>query len=313
MIFFQRIRETEVGAGDHPMDQCMEAGQDVGSQLGWAVDFVLSNGSLDRPGWLESPLLPFLMNSPNIPQILLLASLASLQASASIFLGSADPFGVLAGTSITSTGTTVVNGDLGVYPGLSITGFPPGVVNGTVVAGGSVAQQALADALAAYVSLGTEIPSQNLTGSDLGGLTLGSGVRKFDAAAQLTGILTLDGGGNSAARFDFLIGSTLTTSVSSSIVLINGARADNVYWRVGTSTTLGVGSDFAGTVLADQSVTVNSGAQVLGRIFAIQGTASLDANSITVPSAIPEVESMFPIGALCLVAGLMIRRSSKSR
>lgn len=250
------------------------------------------------------------MKSLPFCQLAALSSLFAAQASASIFLGSSDSYAVFGGTSVTSIGGTILNGDLGVYPGVAITGFPPGVVNGTIDAGGAAAQQAGADALAAYLALGGETPSENLTGSDLGGLTLGPGVRNFNTSAQLTGVLTLDAGGNSAARFDFLVGTTLTTSVASSVVLINGAQADNVFWRVGTSSTIGVGSLFSGTVLADQSITLNSGTSVSGRLLALNGTASLNNNVISVPASVPEVESLAPLGAACLVAGILHRKYS---
>ncbi len=252
------------------------------------------------------------MHSSAFPQILLLSSLFAARASASIFLGSADSYAVFGGASVTSAGSTVLNGNLGVSPGLSVTGFPPGVVNGSIHSGDSSAQQAGADALTAYLALGGESPIQNLTGSDLGGLTLGPGVRKFDTTAQLTGTLTLDGGGNSAARFDILIGTTLTTSVASSIVLTNGAQPDNVYWRIGTSATIGGGSLFSGTVLADQSITLNSGAEVTGRLLALNGTTTLNNNIVSAPASVPEVESLLPIAMLCLTAGVLRRRATSA-
>ncbi len=236
-------------------------------------------------------------------QSLFLFTVLLPQAKAAVFLGTADGFAVFAGTSVVSTGGSVVIGDMGVYPGLTITGFAPGVVVGVTYSGGSVAQQAQVDALAAFTALGNETSIQNLTGIDLGSLSLGPGVRNFDTTAQLTGTLTLDAGGNSAARFDFLIGTTLTSAAASSINLINGARADNVYWRIGTSSTLGAGTVFSGSLLADQSITLNAGASVSGRLFAINGTTTLDNNAITDPSAIPEVETFWSLGILCSVAG----------
>jgi hypothetical protein len=248
------------------------------------------------------------MNSLRLSQAVAFTSLFAARATASIFLGSSDSYAVFGGTSVTSAGSTILNGDLGVYPGVSITGFPPGVVNGTVHTGDAAAQQAGADALAAYVALGGESPIQNLSGSDLGGLTFGPGVRNFNTSAQLTGVLTLDAGGNSAARFDFLVGTTLTTAVASSVVLINGALPDNVFWRVGTSSTLGVSSLFSGTVLADQSITVNAGANVSGRLLALNGTTTLVNNVISAPAAIPEIESLAPLGVLCLAAGILRKK-----
>ena len=193
---------------------------------------------------------------------LILSALVALagflpQSKASILL-SADSFGVLGASTVTSTGNTVVNGNLGLYPGTSITGFGPGIVHGTIHDTDAVAQQAQADALTAYNILAGETVSQNgtLTGQDLGGMTLTPGVYFFSAVAQLTGILTLDAQGDSNARFDFQIGSTLTTAGSSSIVLTNGAQADNVFWQVGSSATLGADTSFDGSILADQSITL---------------------------------------------------------
>lgn len=241
-----------------------------------------------------------------------LVALAGLlpQGTAASILGDADSFGVLGASTVTSTGSTVITGDLGVFPGTAITGFLPGIVNGTTYAGGPVAQQAQADALAGFLALGAGTPIQNLTGMDLGGLTLGPGVRNFDSSAQLTGILTLDAGGDSNARFDFLIGSTLTTGTGSIVNLINGATADNVFWQVGSSATVGVGTSFAGSIVADQSITMNTGASLLGRAVALNGAVTLDNNVITAP--IPEAGSLWALaGCVPLVGGwqwLALRR-----
>ena len=216
------------------------------------------------------------------------------QGQANPLLGSADSFAVLGASTVTSTGATVLNGDLGVHEGTAITGFPPGIVNGTTYAGGAVAAQAQADALIAYNALVGEAPDAELTGQDLGGLTLSPGVRNFTSSAQLTGILTLDAGGNSDARFDFQIGSTLTTASASSVILINGARADNVFWQVGESATLGTGTSFLGTILADTSITLNTLASLDGRALALDGAVTLDGNLITVPTAIPEPAAFWP-------------------
>ena len=205
------------------------------------------------------------------------------QSKANVILDSADSFAVLGSSTVANTGNTVLNGNLGVYPGLTISGFSPGIVNGATYAGGSVAQQAQADVLTAYTALSSEASIQDLTGQDLGGLTLGPGVRNFSAVAQLTGTLILDAQGNSNARFDFQIGSTLTTASSSSIVLTNGAQADNVFWQVGSSATLGADTLFDGSILADQSITLNAGASMFGRALAMNAAVTLDDNVITVP------------------------------
>jgi len=204
------------------------------------------------------------------------------QSKAALYLGAADSFAVLGGSTVTSIGNTILNGDLGVSPGTTITGFyPPGIVNGTIYAGGLVAANAHADALNVYNILAGETSIQTLTGQDLGGLTLLPGVYRFDSSAQLTGTLTLNAGNNPDARFDFLIGSTLTTASSSSISLINGAQAGNVFWQVGSSATLGADTSFDGSILADQSITFNTGASMSGRALALNGAVTLDGNEIT--------------------------------
>lgn len=203
------------------------------------------------------------------------------ESKAQGILNSAGTFVVLGGSTVTSIGDTVLNGDLGVYPGTVITGFGPGIVNGATYAGGSVAAQAQADALNAYNTLSSETPIQDLTGQNLGGLTLTSGVRSFDATAQLTGTLTLDAQNNPDAIFVFQIGSTLATASSSSIVLINGAQAGNVFWQVGTSATLGAGTSFDGSILADTSITLDNGTSLDGGALALNGAVSLDDNVIT--------------------------------
>jgi len=214
------------------------------------------------------------------------------QSQAALDLGSADSFAVLGGSTVTSSGNTVLNGNLGVSPGTTITGFTfsptpgLGIVNGTTYAGGSVAANAHSAAVAAYDVLFYETPNQNLSGQDLGVgvLTLVlPGVWKFDATARLTGTLTLDARGDPNARFDFLIGSTLGTDSGSSVVLTGGAQAGNVFWQVGSSATLGADTSFYGSILADQSITLNNGASMSGRALALNAAVTLDANVITVP------------------------------
>ena len=215
------------------------------------------------------------------------------QSKASLSLGSAGSFAVLGGSGVTSTGNTVLNGDLGVAPGTAITGFDSGDsgnVNGAIHNDDEVAKLAQANALSAYNTLRTlrsETSTHNLTGQDLGGLTLVAGVYSFDSSAQLTGTLTLSGSGD----FIFLIGSTLTTASDSSIVL-SGAQACNVFWQVGSSATLGTGTSFNGSILADQSITFNTGASMSGSALALNGTVTLDDNVIT---AVPEAAAIWPL------------------
>jgi len=211
---------------------------------------------------------------------------ASSPGWAAPILGSASSFAVFGGASVTSTGTTVITGELGVSPGTSVTGFyPPGVViGGTVHSNDGLAISAAADFLSAYTTLGGSAVTQNLTGGDLGVGILGSltpGVYKFDTTAQLTGALTLDGGNDPYAQFIFLIGSALTTSSASSVLLTNGAFFDNVYWLTGTAATLGAGTAFSGSILAGSSITFDAGATIVcGRALA-QASVTMINNQIS--------------------------------
>ena len=211
---------------------------------------------------------------------------ASAQAEAQI-LGTAETFGVLAGSTVTNTGSSVITGNVGVSPGTAIVGFPPGIiVAGTQHANDGVAILAQQDLTTAYNSLMARPTQVNLTGVDLGGQVLSPAVYAFNSSAQLTGLLTLNGQGNSAAEFVFKIGSTLTTASGSSVLLINGANANNVYWVVGSSATLGTGTVFAGNIVALTSITLNTGASIIcGRALARNGAVTLDSNVITLCSA----------------------------
>jgi len=236
-----------------------------------------------------------------LPALFVLAGFVTQAgAQAVITLGSAADFAVLGGTTITSTGATIVNGDLGVSPGASILGFPPGTANGTIHLNDATAIQARADAVTAYNVVAGEAFTTDLTGQDLGGMTLTTGVYAFSATAHLLGTLTLDALGDSNARFDFQIGSTLGTAEFSQVVLINGANANNVFWQVGSSATFLASTDFAGTVLASTSITAGLGSTVDGRLMALNGALTLDGNTITAPAAIPE-----PAATVALAAGLM--------
>jgi type VI secretion system secreted protein VgrG len=234
---------------------------------------------------------------------LLLAGLLP-QTHASVDLGSAASFAVLGDSTVTSSGNTVLNGNLGVYPGTVISGFGPGVVNGTTYDNGAVAQQAASDALAAYVAMVGESPVQDLSGQDLGGLSLTPGVYEFSSSAQLTGQLTLNAQGDPNAQFIFQIGSTLTTATAASMILENGARAGNVFWDVGSSATIGSYSDISGSILAYQDITLVTGAGLEGNAIALNGAITMDDNNITV-DAIPEPNTCLPVvlGVVFLVGG----------
>ncbi len=205
-------------------------------------------------------------------------------------LGVARSFAALAGSTLTNTGsTTIVTGDVGVSPGSEITGFGPGqVTGGTYVGGDTKADQAHSDANLAYAFLAgmASIPANNLTGTDMGGLTLAPGVYKFNSSAGLTGDLVLDAGGDSGAVFVFQIASTLTTADGSTVTVINGGAdydESNVFWQVGSSATLGSGTAFTGNILAYASITLETGSSMIGNALALVGAVTLDSNSVTSP------------------------------
>jgi hypothetical protein len=210
------------------------------------------------------------------------ASLPSSAATA-IDLGAATPYAVVAGTTITNTGSSVVSGDIGLSPGTSITGFPPGNVTGTTNAADALSLGAQTSSTAAYGVAASSSPFSTVAGGTLGG-TLAPGVYQSASALALNGTVTLDGGGNPDAVFIFQAGSTLTTASGSVVVLEDGAQACNVFWQVGSSATLGTGTSFAGTILALASVTADTGATVQGRLLAQTGAVTLDDNTITVPT-----------------------------
>jgi hypothetical protein len=212
-----------------------------------------------------------------------LLSVACCFAQANVPLGTAGNFGVLGGSAATNTGATTITGNLGVSPGTSISGFPPGIVtDGTIEPGdGAVATTAQNDLTTAYNDAAGEGSTANLTGQNLGGLTLGPGVYTFNSSAQLTGTLTLSGTG----FYIFQIASTLTTASASAVVAINGADAANIFWQVGSSATLGTGTSFIGNILALASITSNTGVMMAGRLLARTGAVTLDDTTLNFPPA----------------------------
>jgi len=227
-------------------------------------------------------LFPFLIAATLALGLMIVAPAPSHGQAAADLLTAGD-FAVLAGSTVTNTGSSVINGNVGVSPGTAITGFfPPGIVNGTIHSNDAVAIQAQIDLTNAYIDLENRTPTQNLTGFDLGGQTLTAGVYRFDDAAELNGTLTLNGQNDPNSVFIFQIGSTLITGSNSSVVLINGAQGSNVFWQVGSSATLGTNTVFVGNILALTSITLNTGATIIcGSALARNGAVTLDSNTIT--------------------------------
>ena len=189
-------------------------------------------------------------------------------------------FAVLAGTTVTNTGSSVITGDVGVSPGSAVTGFPPGLASGTIHAADGAAANAQAALTTAYNDAAGRSGATTVAG-DLTGQSLVAGVYKSTSSLGLTGDLTLNAQGNADAVFIFQISSTLITGSGSHVLLANGAKACNVFWQVGSSATLGTNSVFKGNILALTSITVTTGAQVEGRALARNGAVTLDTNTLT--------------------------------
>ena len=212
---------------------------------------------------------------------------ASAAGQAPVVLGSATTFEVLAGSTVTSTGATTVNGDLGVSPGTAVTGFPPGLVNGTIHAGDAAAAQAQVDLTTAYNDAAGRTVGAITVAGNLGGQTLAPGLYKSTSSLEISsGDLTLDAQGDANAVFIFQMGSTLTTTSARQVILSGGAKAANIFWQVGSSATLGTTSVFKGNILALTSIALQTGATVEGLALARNGAVTLDSNTITIPGTV---------------------------
>jgi hypothetical protein len=212
---------------------------------------------------------------------------ATCSSSGGIPLGTACTFGILGATPVVSSiGLTHVTGDVGISPALSITGFPPGTITGAFFMGvGSLAGTAQMDLTTAY-NLAAGTPGGAALTGNIGGQTLAPGVYKATTTLGITGDLTLDGSTNPNGTWIFQVGSALTTAAGpgmSRVLLTNGAQAHNVFWQIGSSATLGTGSTFAGTIMAQASITVGTGAILNGRALARTGAVTLDSNPVNVP------------------------------
>ncbi|HEY5910659.1 MAG TPA: Ig-like domain-containing protein, partial [Verrucomicrobiae bacterium] len=211
--------------------------------------------------------------------VLMLMPHRAMAVQAPVPLGSVTTFGVLAGSTATSTGATTVNGDLGLSPGTAVTGFPPGLVTGTTHLGDPVAAQAQLDLTVAYNdAAGRTVGAIGVAGN-LGGQTLTPGLYTSTSSLEISsGDLTLDAQGDANAVFIFQMASTLTTTSGRQVILSGGAQAANIFWQVGSSATLGTASVFKGNILALVSITVTTGAAVEGRLLARTGAVTLDSN-----------------------------------
>jgi LPXTG-motif cell wall-anchored protein len=219
-------------------------------------------------------------------------------ATTTVGLGTAAGFSILAGTpSITNTGATTIDRDVGIHPAASVTGFPPGIIGGTTHAGDAVALQAKSDLVIAYDNAAGRTGSV-VAGGTLGGLTLVDGVYNAGGVTlNLTGTLTLDGQNDPSSVWIFQATSDLITASSSVVSLINGASPCNVFWQVTSSANLGSTSTIVGTIMAMTSITLQSGVTVQGRALARNGnvtlindtfiTASCAAQTVFVPPTQP--------------------------
>lgn len=225
---------------------------------------------------------------------LMLGGTASAAIAPTVHLATAAQYAVLGSTTVTNTGGSVLNGSLGVSPGTSITGFPPGYVvpPGTTNRTNAAAANARADLTAAYIDAAGR-PLDATTGANLANAHLGAGVYAGPSkgALQLTGPLVLDGAGDPTSVFIFQTNSSLITASSSTVTLVNGAQECNVFWQVGSSATLGTGSVFVGNIMALTSISVNNGVTVHGRALARNGAVTLINDTFTRPSCAASVPS----------------------
>jgi hypothetical protein len=220
----------------------------------------------------------------------LIFSVLAFNAYATPYLGSAGSFAVLGASTVTNTGATTLDGDLGVYPGTALTGTGTVTLTGTIHAADATAQTAQVDALTAYNNLAGLSPNTVLTGDDLGNVgTLGAGTYFFASSAELTGGLTLNFAGVQNEDIVFQIGSTLTTASGSTVTIENAASGDNVYWQVGSSATLGTSTSFMGDIIALTSVTMDTSAKdACGSVIALNAAVTMDNNTISTTCSVAD-------------------------
>jgi type VI secretion system secreted protein VgrG len=210
-------------------------------------------------------------------------AMAAAPVSAASPLGSATGYAVIGSATVTNTGATTIIGDIGVSPGTALTGAVSITQTGAIHLGDAHALAAHSDARTAFDALAALPIGTDFTGFDLGTVgVLTPGTYSFASSAQLTGSLLLDFTSNPGGRFLFRIGSGLTTASGSTVNVLGGNSGSGIFWHVGSSATLGTGTMFAGNILADQSVTLNTGASIIcGRAIALIGAVTMDGNIVS--------------------------------
>jgi len=196
-------------------------------------------------------------------------------------LGAAESFAVLAYSTVTNTGPSIISGDIGLHPGSAVTGFPPGnqAAGATYVASTPALQARLA-ATAAYTAARLQSGAVLLSGTDLGGQIFLPDLYDSPDVLSITGTLTLDADNDPDAVFIFRSKSAFDTASSSNVLLINQADLCNVFWIVPSSATLGTNSSLVGTVIASTSITATTGTSVHGRLLALNGAVTLDSTTV---------------------------------
>lgn len=233
--------------------------------------------------------------------LLVVANPLARGAEPTVPLGRAGDFAVLAGSFVTNSGATVIGDNVGVWPGTAVFGFPPGVISGTIHTGNVAAADAQTDLTIAYDDAAARSTAPVTLAGDIGGQTLTPGLYRSTASLDIaSGDLTLNGQSNSAAVFIFQIPSTFSTAAGRRVIVTGGARSARIFWQVGDSATLGSGSITRGNILANQSITIQSGATLDGRALARAGAVSLDTSSVRTPSggAGPSPPGVIAVGAL---------------
>jgi LPXTG-motif cell wall-anchored protein len=249
---------------------------------------------------------------------MLILPILTVSALTTINQGTTKDFAVLAGSTITNTGSSTINGDIGLYPGTSLINKEGITLDGTIHLTDSVADVAKNDLTTAYNQVSGLLPVSRIA-TQLGGQTLKPGIYdSADGTFNITGTLILDAEGDSNAIFIFKTSSTLITATSSKISLINNAQHCNVYWKVGSSATLGTNSSFVGHIYALSSITATTGAKIQGQLLARDGAVTLDSNTIIntvcavtttvnggeLPNTSTNLYNMLIIGILMVTIGL---------